>query len=88
MRAIIIAGVLGTRLRPLTYKIPKPLAKINGKTLVEHTFDILKKFNIRHVTLSLSYMAEKIRKYFGDGSNLGMNINYVIEKNQWGLLAH
>ena len=84
MRAVILAGGLGTRLRPLTYEIPKPLIPVHGKTLTEHVFDILKKWGVNEVYLSISYMPDKIKQYFGDGSKFRLNIKYVVEKEPMG----
>ncbi len=78
-KALILAGGKGTRLRPLTYKIPKGLIEIQGKTITEWLFDLLKKYGIRDVILSVSYLADKMRDYFTDGSKFGMNIDYVEE---------
>jgi len=64
MKAIILAGGEGTRLRPLTYTTPKPLIDVQGKTLTEHVFDILKKHSVTEVFLSLGYMADKVKEYF------------------------
>lgn len=83
-KAVVLAGGLGTRLRPLTYKTPKPLIPIHGKTLTEHVFDILKKFGVKEVFLSLCYKAEEIKDYFGDGSKFGLKISYLIEKEPMG----
>lgn|SRR3989338_6503580 len=77
--AIILAGGKGTRLRPITYEIPKPLMPVQGKTLTEHLFDLFKKFGINDITLAVGYMKEKIRNYFGDGSKFGIRLNYVEE---------
>lgn len=78
-KAIILAGGKGTRLRPLTLNIPKALIEIQGKTITEHLFDLLRKFGIRDVILSIGYFKEKIRDYFTDGSKFGMNIEYLDE---------
>lgn len=78
-KALILAGGKGTRLRPLTYKIPKALVKVQGKTLTEWLFDLFKKYGIRDVILSVGYLADKIRDYFTDGSKFGMNIDYIEE---------
>src|SRR3989344_9358277 len=58
-KALILAGGKGTRLRPLTYKIPKALVDVQGKTLTEWIFDLLKNYGIRDVILSVGYMADK-----------------------------
>ena len=78
-KALILAGGKGTRLRPLTYKIPKALVDVQGKTLTEWIFDLLKNYGIRDVILSVGYMADKIRYHFTDGSKFGVNVEYVEE---------
>jgi len=78
-KALILAGGKGTRLRPLTYKIPKGLIEVQGKTLTEWLFELFKKYGIRDVILSVGYLADRIRDYFTDGSKFGMNIEYVKE---------
>ena len=78
-KALILAGGKGTRLRPLTLKTPKGLIDVQGKTLTEWLFELLKKYGIRDVVLSVGYLADNIRDYFTDGSRFGMNIDYVEE---------
>lgn len=78
-KALILAGGKGTRLRPLTYKIPKGLIGVQGKTLTEWLFELLKKYGIRDIILSIGYLADKMRDYFTDGSKFGVNIEYVEE---------
>ena len=63
-RAVILAGGKGTRLRPLTYEIPKALIPVHGRTLTEHIFDLFKKYEIRDIVLAVGHMKEKIIKYF------------------------
>jgi len=84
MKAVILAGGLGTRLRPVTLEIPKPLIPINGKTLTEHVINIAKKAGVKEVYLSLGYMSEKIKTYFKDGNNLDVSIKYIIEDQPLG----
>ncbi|MBI3035258.1 NTP transferase domain-containing protein [Candidatus Woesearchaeota archaeon] len=82
--AVLLVGGRGTRLRPLTDKIPKALLEVQGKTITEHLFDLLKKYGIRDVALSVGYLKDKIKEHFGDGSGLGMNIAYVEESEPLG----
>jgi len=84
MKAIILAGGEGTRLRPLTYEIPKALIPLQGKTLTEHVFDIYKKIGVTEIYLSVAYMADKMIEYFGDGSKFGLKIEYLEEKERMG----
>jgi NDP-sugar pyrophosphorylase family protein len=83
-KAFILAGGKGTRLRPITYEIPKPMVLIHGRPLLEHTINLLKKNDIRDIILSIGYMGEKIKEYFGNGSKLGVNISYVEENEPTG----
>ncbi|HLC97130.1 MAG TPA: sugar phosphate nucleotidyltransferase [Candidatus Nanoarchaeia archaeon] len=78
-KAVILAGGKGTRLRPLTLHTPKALVDIQGKTITEWIFDLLKRFGIRDAILSVGYLADKVRDHFTDGSKFGMNLEYVEE---------
>ena len=86
--ALILAGGLGTRLKPITTEIPKPLLPVHDKTILEHNFDLLKKYGIRHILLSIGYKGNKIKEYFGSGSKFGVNISYVDEKKPLGNSLH
>ena len=88
MKAIIFCGGGGTRLRPLTYKLPKPMVPLQGRTVLEHLFDLFKKYGIRDIILTTCYLKEKMRDYFGDGKKFGMNIEYVEEKDLLGTANH
>ncbi|MAF99209.1 MAG: hypothetical protein CMH61_01215 [Nanoarchaeota archaeon] len=82
--AIILAGGLGTRLRPLTEETPKPLLPIKGKPIVEHLIENLKHNGVTDIILSIGYKAEQIQQYFGDGEKFGVNITYSIEDEPLG----
>lgn len=84
MKAIILAGGLGTRLRPLTDQTPKPLLLIKGKPILWHSMMNLKKHGITDIILSVCYRAEKIEEYFKDGAEFGLNIEYSLEKEPLG----
>lgn len=84
MKAIILAGGEGTRLRPLTEKIPKALIPVQGKTLTEQVFAIYKKFGINEFYLSVAYLAEQVMAYFGDGSKFDVKIKYLKEEKPMG----
>ena len=84
MKAIILAGGKGERLRPLTNKTPKPLLPIKGKPIIEHAINNFKKHGIKDIILSIGYKADKIKEYFGDGSKFGVNIFYCIEDEPLG----
>jgi len=83
-KAILLVGGRGTRLRPLTDKIPKALIEVQNKPITEHLFDLLKQYSIRDTILSVGYLKDKIKEYFGDGSRHGMNIIYVEEDEPLG----
>ena len=84
MMAVVLAGGLGERLKPLTNLTPKPLLKIKGKPILEYCIDNLKKHEIIEIILSVGYMADKIRDYFLDGSKFGTNIKYNVESQPLG----
>ncbi len=79
-----MAGGFGTRLRPLTNNIPKPMVPIVNKPMLEHLFTLLKNHNITDYTMLLYYQPEIIRKFFGDGSRYGVNLRYVTPDRDYG----
>ncbi|WP_308685789.1 nucleotidyltransferase family protein, partial [Stomatobaculum longum] len=80
MQAVIMAGGKGSRLAALTKdEIPKPMAPFLGKPLLEWQLEQLKRYGIQRVTLVVGHLKEKIIDYFGDGSALGMELDYVEE---------
>ncbi len=79
MKALFLAGGLGTRLRPLTNDLPKPMAPVMGKPLLELTIANLKKHGIDEIVLSTCYKPHKIKEYFGDGEKFRVKINYLSE---------
>lgn len=79
MKAIILAGGRGTRLRPITFSIPKPLVPIEDKTLIEILIEHLNKHHFSDLTISTGYMSELVRAYCKDGSQWGVNIDYCHE---------
>ena len=82
--AIIVAGGLGTRLRPLTNDTPKPLLPVHGKPIIEHALLNLKKHGVTNFILSIGYKADLIKDYFQDGSKWNVNIKYAIEDTPLG----
>lgn len=76
-RAVILAGGEGLKMRPFTYEMPKCLIPIQGKPLLEHTLDLLKKYEIREIVLTVGRLGEKVRDHFGDGSRFGVKITYA-----------
>jgi len=84
MKAIILAGGLGTRLRPLTDQIPKPLLPIQDKPIMQYAIENLVKHGITEIILAISFQADKIKEYFGDGSQLGAVLTYSVEDTPLG----
>src|SRR5712692_9020789 len=80
MKAILLAGGKGTRLRPLTIHTPKPIVPIFERPFLHYQLDLLKQVTeIDQVVLSLNYQPRRIEEIFGDGSDLGIGIKYVVE---------
>src|SRR5437870_13685679 len=80
MKAILLAGGKGTRLRPLTIHTPKPIVPIFNRPFLHYQLDLLKQVpEIDEVILSLNYQPRRIEEIFGDGSDTGLGIRYVVE---------
>ncbi len=79
MKAVVMAGGEGSRLRPLTIRRPKPMVPIAGKPVMEHILNLLKRHGITEVVVTVQYLASNIEDYFGNGSQLGMHITYSRE---------
>ncbi|MCW4020992.1 MAG: sugar phosphate nucleotidyltransferase [Candidatus Bathyarchaeota archaeon] len=84
MKAVVLAAGEGQRLRPLTFTRPKHMIQIGGKPLLEHTIVALREAGAKDILIVVHYKAEQIRDYFGDGSNLHVNISYVLQKEVMG----
>jgi NDP-sugar pyrophosphorylase family protein len=84
MKALILAGGLGTRMKPLTFSIPKPLLPFGDKPILEHAFRNLRSHGVTHVLLALGYMPELIRAYCREGRQWDLNIEYVVEDRPLG----
>lgn len=84
MKAVVMAGGEGTRLRPLTSSRPKPLVPILNKPCMQHTIELLKRHGITDIVVTLYYLADEIEGYFGDGSELGVNLIYTVEDTPLG----
>lgn len=84
MKAVVMAGGEGTRLRPLTSNRPKPLVPVLNKPIAQHIIEHLKRAGVTDVVVTLYYLAEEIQKYFGDGSDVGVNLIYSIEDTPLG----
>jgi len=84
MKAMILSGGRGKRLRPVTDTIPKPLIKINGKPLIEWKINYLKKFGIKDIIICSGYKGKKIENYIKKKKNFGCNIEYSVETSPLG----
>ncbi|MDD9968297.1 MAG: nucleotidyltransferase family protein [Myxococcales bacterium] len=82
--ALIMAGGLGRRLRPLTDDVPKPLLRVGHKPLLERIIEGFVEAGFRRVFLAVNYRAEMVQEYFGDGSSLGVRIDYLHEERPLG----
>jgi mannose-1-phosphate guanylyltransferase/phosphomannomutase len=84
VRAVVMAGGEGTRLRPLTSNQPKPMVPIVGKPCMEHILELLERNGFDDVIVTLAFLPQAIRSYFGDGDSLGLNIEYSVEEAPLG----
>ncbi|HZW36856.1 MAG TPA: NDP-sugar synthase, partial [Candidatus Deferrimicrobiaceae bacterium] len=84
MKAVVMAGGFGTRLRPLTEKLPKPMAYVANRPMMEHVVRLLAKEGIQDLEVLLHFYPEKITSYFGDGSQWGMRIHYIGSEADYG----
>ncbi len=84
MKAVVMAGGEGSRLRPLTSRRPKPLAPVANKPVMEHIVDLLRRHGFTEIVATLHYLADEIESYFGDGSSFGVNMQYVVEDTPLG----
>ncbi len=84
MKAVVLAGGLGTRLHPLTVNIPKPMVPVANQPLMEYVIYLLRKHHFNDITAVLYHQPEVIKNYFGNGSKFGVDINYVEAKEDYG----
>jgi NDP-sugar pyrophosphorylase family protein len=83
-QAVILAGGLGTRMRPVTETIPKPMIPVLGKPFLELQLDLLASFGFRRALLLVAYLGEKIEQYFDNGGTRGWNLSYSYEASPLG----
>ena len=83
-QVVLMVGGLGTRLRPLTEHTPKPMLKVGNRPILETIIMNFKKYGFTNIILSVSYKSEVIEKYFKDGSDFGVNIEYIHEEKRMG----
>jgi len=79
MKAMILAAGKGTRVRPLTYDLPKPMIPILGKPVLAYLVEHLEKNGVREIMVNVSYLHERIQQYFGDGKRFGVELGYSFE---------
>jgi len=79
-KALILAGGKGTRMKPITEELPKVMVPLAGKPILQHTINHLKKYGVTEIILAVGYKADKVKEYFKDGSEFGVNIKYIEEK--------
>ncbi len=85
--AVIMAGGRGERLKPLTDTTPKPMLKVGEKPIIEHNLDLLRKYGITDIAISVRYLGEQIQSYFGDGSSRNIHIDYLHETTPLGTMG-
>lgn len=84
---VIMAGGKGTRLRPLTDEVPKPLLKVGDKPVLEHNLNRLYLYGMDDFWISVNYLGDQIEKFFGDGNHNNVNIEYVREDEPQGTIG-
>jgi mannose-1-phosphate guanylyltransferase/phosphomannomutase len=84
MKAVVLAGGEGTRLRPLTASQPKPMLPIVNRPMMEHVLRLLGEHGFDDVVVTVAFLADQVRSYFGDGSELGVNVSYAVEESPLG----
>ena len=84
MKAVIMAGGEGTRLRPLTSNLPKPMMPLVNRPMMGHIIDLLRSHGFDDIVVTVAFMANTIRNYFGDGSELGVRMVYATEETPLG----
>src|SRR5580704_1056922 len=84
VKAVIMAGGEGTRLRPLTANQPKPMLPMANRPMAEHIVDLLRRHGFDEIVVTVAFMANTIRTYFGDGSDYGVRMVYATEATPLG----
>jgi NDP-sugar pyrophosphorylase family protein len=84
LQAVILAGGLGTRMRPWTETLPKPLLPVSGKPFLQHQLELLVRRGISNIVLLVAYLGEQIEQFFGDGAKFGCRIAYSYESSPMG----
>ena len=84
MKAVILAGGEGTRLRPLTSNTPKPMLPMANRPMLEHIVRLLATHGFDEIIVTVAFLANQIRNYFGDGSDFGVRMRYATEDTPLG----
>ncbi|MCF8565738.1 NTP transferase domain-containing protein [Alicyclobacillus tolerans] len=84
MKAVIMAGGKGSRLRPLTWNLPKPMVPLLDRPCMEYIIDLLKRHGITDIAVTIQYLPQAIKGYFGDGSEYGVRLHYFEEETPLG----
>ena len=85
LQAVILAGGLGRRVRPLSLNRPKPMFKILGKPLIQHVIETLREAGLKDLIVVVGHLGEQIQNYLGDGSRIGVNIQYTVQEKPLGM---
>src|SRR5207253_8518074 len=84
MKAVVMAGGEGTRLRPLTSNQPKPMVPIVGKPCMEHILELLREHGLTDVIVTVAFLRQAIRSYLGNGESRGVSIEYSVDESPLG----
>src|SRR3712207_2097410 len=84
MKAVVMAGGEGTRLRPMTANLPKPLLPVANRPVMEHVLRLLRRHGVTDTVVTVQFLAALVRNYFGDGEELGMRLEYATEETPLG----
>ncbi|HLC32386.1 MAG TPA: nucleotidyltransferase family protein [Candidatus Nanoarchaeia archaeon] len=83
-KAVILAGGFGSRMKELTKNTPKPMLPLQGKRILEYAVDLFRRYGITDLAISVHYLKDQIKDYFGNGSRFGVNIIYIEENEPLG----
>src|SRR5206468_11707640 len=84
VKAVVMAGGEGSRLRPMTANLPKPLLPVANRPVMEHVLRLLRRHGITETVVTVQFLASLVRNYFGDGDELGMTLQYATEQRPPG----
>lgn len=84
MKAVVMAGGFGTRIQPLTHSVPEPMAQFLNRPMMQHIIEKVRDAGIKDIVILLYFKPEVIKDYFKDGSEFGVNIEYMLPDNDYG----